>query len=292
MENDSTSRSLPPFVSLQVTEARRFFLNLNPNREADLEVVCGGVERMHADYCVERTDFPYYAIEFVTQGQGVLEYAHGAYDLSPGSVFAYGPLAPHRIQNKDPGGMRKYYVDFVGTSQILQQTGLEHSPGKFHCFQIGSIHDLAEAFDMLIREGTADTTHAPPICATLLSLLALQITKNRLPLGSRTPQSYETFERIRAYIESNFLVLQSARDVANRCEVTPVYLSRLFQKYSDCGAYQYLLRRKMNYAAGLLMNEGMRVKDVAEQLGFADAFQFSRCFKRIYGVPPTQISNR
>jgi hypothetical protein len=47
--------TLPDFVSRQVTEARRFFLNLNPDRHASLEVVSGGVERMGPDYVVQRT---------------------------------------------------------------------------------------------------------------------------------------------------------------------------------------------------------------------------------------------
>ena len=79
------------------------------------------------------------------------------------------------------------------------------------------------------------------------------------------------------------------QQVAEECDITPVYLSRLFGKFSDCGAYQYLLRRKMNYAAGLLINEGLLVKEVAQQMEFADAFQFSRAFKRVYGISPKQL---
>ncbi len=46
----------------------------------------------------------------------------------------------------------------------------------------------------------------------------------------------------------------------------------------------------MNYAAGLLMNEGLLVPEVAQRLGFPDAFQFSRAFKRVYGIPPSQLN--
>ena len=43
MNHESPSNPLPTFVSRQVTEERRFFLNLNPSRKSSLEVVCGGV---------------------------------------------------------------------------------------------------------------------------------------------------------------------------------------------------------------------------------------------------------
>lgn len=47
----------------------------------------------------------------------------------------------------------------------------------------------------------------------------------------------------------------------------------------------------MNDAAELL-DEGLLVKEVAERLGFADAFQFSRAFKRVHGVPPGRLQQR
>jgi AraC-like DNA-binding protein len=144
---------------------------------------------------------------------------------------------------------------------------------------------------MLIRDASANGPMVPSICESLTQLLFQKIRQLRLPKGSVMPKAYGTYERIRRHIEENFLRLHTAQDVAEECEITPVYLSRLFGRFSDCGAYQYLLRRKMNYAAGLLMNEGLLVKDVAQRLQFADAFQFSRSFKRVYGIPPTQLVN-
>ena len=62
----------PAFVSQQVTEARRYYLNLNPLRKAAFTVVCGGVERMRPEYVVIRRDFPYFAVELVAEGEGTL----------------------------------------------------------------------------------------------------------------------------------------------------------------------------------------------------------------------------
>ena len=43
---------------------------------------------------------------------------------------------------------------------------------------------------------------------------------------------------------------------------------------------------RMDHAAALLSHGGMRVKEVAETLGYADQFHFSRAFKRRHGKPP------
>tara|TARA_R110002049_G_scaffold305056_3_gene501168 strand:- start:127747 stop:128637 length:891 start_codon:yes stop_codon:yes gene_type:complete len=292
MSQKSSHDSLPPFVSRQVTEARRFFLNLNPDRRASLEIVCGGVERMRPDYVVDRSDFPYFAVEVVAEGEGVLTIDGEHHALSAGSVFAYGPKAAHTISNRAENGMRKYYLDFVGmrSAKLLQAAGLQSESKKYTTVSVGGLHELTDVFEMLLRDASDTGSLAGPICESLTQLLFLKIRQLRLPVGSAMPKAYATYERVRRYIDVNYLSLQTAQDVADQCDITSVYLSRLFGRFGDCGAYQFLLRRKMNYAAGLLMNEGLLVKDVAHRLGFADAFQFSRSFKRVYGIPPTKLA--
>lgn len=293
MSQKSPSNSLPPFVSRQVTEARRFFLNLNPNRKASVEVVCGGVERMRPEYVVDRTHFPYFAVEVVAEGEGILTINGEHHVLSAGSVFAYGPRAPHTIRNRADNGMRKYYLDFVGmhAAKLLRAAGLRTGARNYAAVAVGGLHELTDVFEMLIRDGGDNGPMAPSISEALTRLLFLKIRQLRLPEGTAMPKAYVTYERVRRYIEENFLSLHTAQDVAARCDITSVHLSRLFGRFCDCGAYQFLLRRRMNYAAGLLMNEGLLVKDAAQRLGFADAFQFSRSFKRVYGIPPTKLVN-
>lgn len=65
----------PDFVSPQTYDARRFYLDLQPSSSHPLTVVCGGVERMNDDYVVQRDDFPFFAIEWVSEGIGLLTIA-------------------------------------------------------------------------------------------------------------------------------------------------------------------------------------------------------------------------
>ena len=60
----------------------------------------------------------------------------------------------------------------------------------------------------------------------------------------------------------------------------------MFACYDHQSPYQFLLRLKMNLAAERLQNPAALVKQVAAELGFADAFHFSRAFKKVLGVSP------
>ncbi len=249
---------------------------------------------MRPEYAVDRQDFPYYAVELVAAGKGALTIHDKTHPLTAGSVFAYGPRTPHAIRNLAENGMRKYYLDFVGAqaTQLLRSAGLKSGSKNYSVVTVGRLHELTDVFEMLLREASDNGSLTPDIGESLVRLLFLKIRQLRLPQDSAMPQAYATYERVRRHVEEHFLVLHTAQAVADQCDITPVYLSRLFKRFSDCGAYQYLLRRKLNYAAGLLMNEGLLVKEVAERLEFADAFQFSRAFKRVYGIPPIMLAKR
>lgn len=286
-QSETRAADEPAFVSHQVSDARRYYLNLSPSPDAGLAVVCGGVERMRADYVVERESFPFIGIELVTEGAGELYLDTASYSLSPGVLFAYGPDTKHRIQNRPPERMRKFYVDIAGREapSLARQVGLLGTAP----LRVTRIHELVELFEMLDREARSDSDLAGDVCESLMRLMFAKIRQSCVAEKPGIPRSYATYERIRKHIDEHFLRLRSIEDVAAECDVTPIHLSRLFRRFGGVGAYRFLMRKKMNFAAELLLEEGMLVKDAATALGFSDAFQFSRAFKRVYGIPPKRL---
>ena len=277
----------PAFVSHQVTEARRFYLNLNPSPRTRLAAVCGGVERMRADYVVSRRDFPYFCVELVTEGEGTLLLDGRRHALAPGIVFAYGPGVRHTIRTHPDSRMRKHYLDFAGAEarELLLAAGL----GRWRPVRVAAWHELVTVFDTLDREARGDDTLTHEECATLTRLLLLKIRQRTVQGGGRVPRSHASYERIRRHAETHFRRLRTVEDLARETHVTPVHVSRLFRRFGRTGAYQFLLRLRMHDAAEMLVNEGLLVKEAAARLGFADAFQFSRAFKRVHGVSPARL---
>ena len=68
-----------------------------------------------------------------------------------------------------------------------------------------------------------------------------------------------------------------------------IYLS-LFHKiflqiYGDT-PYSYLKKYKMNIAAHWLLNENMKIGDIAVSLGYNNASKFAIAFQSVYGILP------
>ena len=78
-------------------------------------------------------------------------------------------------------------------------------------------------------------------------------------------------------------------EIAAATGVEASSVCRWFRRYQGTSPYQYLLRRKMNIAAEYLVENGGLVKEVAQRVGFADPYHFSRAFKSVHGVAPRAL---
>lgn len=280
----AASQKRPAFVSTQVAEARRYFLDLQPRPTRDVTVVCGGSERVRADYRVERRTFPFFAIEFVAEGEGMLTLGGREWPLRPGSVFAYGPRVAHCIRTEPSRPMLKYYVDFVGTRarQLMERSPVR--PGGYA--QVSSPDEIRTLFDLLQEYSIAEAPFAASLCAALIPVLIHRIAEQAVTEGGANPGALATFHRAKRYLEAHADSLKTLEQAARGCGVNLSYLCRLFQRFDRQTPYRFLLRMKMGRAAQLLLDEGMMVKEAAAALDFPDAFTFSRTFKLVFGVSP------
>ncbi len=274
----------PAFFSPQVSGVKRFYLDLNPPRNRRLAVVCGGLERTTPDYAIHRATFPFYCIEYVGRGEGTVRLGGRSYALEPGRLFAYGPGIRQDITSDPASPLVKYFVNFTGTAarDLLRGCGL--LPGRVS--RMFPPNELEALFDELIQCGLRNTAHSAVLCAKLLECLALKIAGARAPLKKSEAPAFNTYQHAYRHIQEHFRRLKSLRQISMECRVNNAYLCRLFRRFDHQSPYQYLQRLKMNQAADLLRKPGALVKQVAEEVGVADPFQFSRAFKRVFGTSP------
>ena len=278
------AQSAPEFFSTEVAEARRFYLNLKPTRSRPLTIVCGGRENCSPNYSILRKTFPFYSVEYVSRGRGAVTLNGRAHALSPGCLFSYGPSVSHHITSERNDPLVKYFVDFTGARGLKLLHAARLAPGR--AAQVFPPHEVRAIFEELIISGLKGSRHSQELCGHLLECLLLKVAESRAPLAGHETRAYETYQDCLQNIQRNFLRLRTLEQTAQECHVDSAYLCRLFRRYDHQTPYQLLLRLKMNAAAELLQLPGALVKQVAHQIGFTDAFHFSRTFKAAFGMPP------
>lgn len=98
--------------------------------------------------------------------------------------------------------------------------------------------------------------------------------------------------QVRNYIKGHIKEHLSLNEVAGIFGISPNYLSQLFKKYNDVGYSDFVTQCKIDEAKKLLKTSDYKVYEIAELLGFESAFYFSKVFKKVVGVPPTEYMQK
>ncbi len=93
---------------------------------------------------------------------------------------------------------------------------------------------------------------------------------------------------VQKYIQAHIEEKLSLNDIAAVFGLSPNYLSVLFKKTCSIGFSEYISHMKINKAKSMLLEQNMKIYEVAEHLGFESAFYFSKVFKKVEGISPRE----
>ncbi len=90
------------------------------------------------------------------------------------------------------------------------------------------------------------------------------------------------------YIDKNFLSINSLEQLSDIFGYSYAYLCRIFKRQYGYGIQNYFLSKKMEYAKKKLL-ENATVNEISEQLNYSSPYNFSRAFKKHFGISPTDL---
>jgi two-component system response regulator YesN len=79
--------------------------------------------------------------------------------------------------------------------------------------------------------------------------------------------------------------------VAERLQINPSYLSRIFSEETGESFSEHLIKNKMESAKQMLKTTNKKVYEIADSLGYRDVGHFTKIFKKHFGVSPTEYRN-
>jgi AraC family transcriptional regulator len=110
--------------------------------------------------------------------------------------------------------------------------------------------------------------------------------RSQARLFSRQPPRW--LERAREMIHARAPARLTLSTLAQAASVHPVYLAREFRQHYRCTIGEYVRRLRVEAACRELVNSDTPLAEVAAAAGFYDQSHFSKTFKRMTGLTPTQ----
>ncbi len=211
-------------------------------------------------------------IHYVASGKGVFKKNGQTYEVTPGQAF---------IINK---GEKYYYCS--SPENPWHYYWLVFEPGIFEekFKQISPVVDIKDSsvFTNAIKRVEAGTLTTMYVTAQIL-LLCDQLFGEQSVVIDYAVQ-------VSNYINSNYMRKIKVEDMAQILGLDRRYLSKYFKKKYGVSIKQYIVDLRFKKAKEFL-EKGKSVKETASLVGYSDPYAFSKMFKNIYGVSPSEIAD-
>ena len=140
--------------------------------------------------------------------------------------------------------------------------------------------------------------HAERIASDISSYIEMENFYNRLMtyaknmMGQMPDRNQMLIEKICRYLEVHYNEDISLEEAASMIGFSSFYFTKLMKEYMNMSYVDYITSLRVDKAKQLLEKTKMSVKDVGIAVGYENANYFTRVFKRIEGVAPSQYKNR
>jgi two-component system response regulator YesN len=94
------------------------------------------------------------------------------------------------------------------------------------------------------------------------------------------------------YIRAHYQRRLTLDEIAQQVYVSASYLSRLFKKEIGCTVIELLTKVRIEEAKKVFHDPKYTVRQVAAEIGFEDANYFSKVFRRIEGITPSEYKQK
>jgi AraC-like DNA-binding protein len=228
-----------------------------------------------------------FQINYITQGEGVMETREGSFPITAGSVILVRPDVWHRYRPIKKIGWHEHYVGFSGEiarKMINSSEILNTSP----VINIGFHEYIIRIFQEIVNHVKTERPGYHQICSGLVvNLLGHIISYKKNENFLHNP--------VEAIIQKACMIIRenpsqnlNMEKLADELKINYSLFRKAFKKYTGLSPMQYHASLRIKQAIHLLTNTDLSVKEISFNLGFCSVFYFSKLFKEKTNRTPSE----
>lgn len=226
---------------------------------------------------------------FIVKGSGILRVDNREYALTAPCVFLQLPGVPMHHSSRE--GWDELFAGYEPeTVPLFRKMNLIRR--GVPTWQIENYNEFMLVFNRvteLVGRGRGESGVPDMLDRLLQELILLSLQKGE---GSGRDEKDVRVGRIIAYLERhcaeeiNFLELVALHGLSYSSFI------RRWRALFDVSPQKYLLQVRMKRASALLLETNLRISEIAEALGFDNAFYFSKVFRDFYGATASKYRGK
>lgn len=122
-------------------------------------------------------------------------------------------------------------------------------------------------------------------------VLSRKPQKTDLPKTTKSKSDTEIFRRIVDYLESHLTARLTIDQICKDNLIGRSQLQKIFKDHCNLGIIEYFSMLKINAAKELIRTNQLNFTQIAEYLGYTSIHYFSRQFKKVAGMTPSEYAS-
>nr|WP_232850209.1 AraC family transcriptional regulator [Pseudomonas aeruginosa] len=216
-------------------------------------------------------------------GRGWLECADERVEVGGGDLLVL-PKGLEHAYGADP--QRPWSIYWVHFEGLLAEDFLRPL-GSAPRLRLGMQPRLLAEFDALLalrRQGLSlpHFIHAAHLLQGLLTSLAVRPARASLKSGRVLD-----IDAVQALMRAHLHDSLNLDELAAQFKLSRFHFAKTYRALTGQAPIQDFIQMKMAHACRLLDEGALEVRQIAEQLGYADPYYFSRLFRKVVGMAPS-----
>lgn len=227
---------------------------------------------------------------YTKDGKGKLIVEGNEYLLSPGTMFYIAPGIPHEYYPVKDGEWTTCWLVFRGEqlSDIMQSLGF----GVFLCEADVVNEEIRKLFRQMLS-AAKDYLFGDERCSLLVYEYIMAVRKAVLQKRKKGMDVIGgILEKPLIYINEHYDQDITLEQLAELGGVTKQHFCRVFREKLKMRPMEYLARKRISVARGLLLSTQLSVAEIGKQVGYESITYFGMVFKKYEGISPTDCRKR
>ena len=210
----------------------------------------------------------HWLLHYVTSGFGKYVRNGISYHVGPGEIFVIPPYEEHYYEADQEKPWKYIWIGFTTNQKlpdILSQPVI-NCPGA------------NKIFDEMMLCKQMENGRSAFLSGCLWKMMAIFLDQGKV--------SVDYVDKAVHYIHSEYANGITVQEIADHLGLDRSYFSTLFSKRMGTSPQEYIINLRLTTAAELMIAYGESPATVAASVGYTDLCQFSKSFKKLFGMSP------
>lgn len=274
-----------------------------------LPVIVKTIERIQdITWSMEPNRHENYETVYMKKGYAVFEIAGQPVPLGPNDIIIIKPMQYHKFIVKSESGCEFIVLNFKFENKIdgeYSEVPLEdflnfvssRETGPYITLKVSQKNEIVVLLNRILKE--RDNVEPGSEFLNYLLVMELFVLLSRAlkmewenSIKTKSPKLKELIGIAINFIHTNFERDISLGDIAKFVFLSPSYFTRAFKEETGMSPINYLLKIRIERAKELLTDTGLKISDIALNVGFSNQQRFNEMFKKFTCLTPLQYRKK